>query len=225
MSDLKGCRAVVFDAYGTLFNVGAPARALLGERGDALSELWRSKQLEHTWLRSLMDRHADFAQVTAEALDFALAASKIEDPQLAPRLMAAYRNLPVYGDALAALRALRAAERRTAILSNGSPEMLAAAVGNAGLESTLEMVLSVKEAGVFKPHPKVYALASQHLELPPEQICLVSANGWDAPGAAAFGIAVVWLDRRGKPEDRLPGRPAARAASLSELPGLLGATS
>ena len=161
MSDLKGCRAVVFDAYGTLFNVGAPARILLGERGDAL----------------------------------------------------------------AALRALRAAERRTAILSNGSPEMLVAAVGHAGLESTLEMVLSVEEAGVFKPHPKVYALASQHLELPPEQICFVSANGWDAAGAAAFGFAVVWLDRRGEREDRLPGGPAARVASLSELPALLCATS
>jgi 2-haloacid dehalogenase len=222
MSELKACEAVVFDAYGTLFNVGAPARAVLGERCDAVSELWRRKQLEYTWLRSLMDLHVDFAQVTAEALDFALAANKIEDPQLVTQLLAAYRNLPVYGDALAALRALRSAGRRTAILSNGSPEMLAAAVGHAGLDAALEMVLSVEEAGVYKPHPKVYALASQRLNLPAEKICFVSANGWDASGAAVFGFNVVWIDRLGAPEDRLPGRPAARIATLGDLPSLLG---
>ena len=225
MNNFESCRAVVFDAYGTLFNVGAPARTLLGERADAVSELWRRKQLEYTWLRSLMGRHADFAQVTAEALDFALAANGIHDRQLAPQLLAAYRKLPAYDDAPATLAAVRASRRRTAILSNGSPEMLTAALAHAGLDSTLEMVLSVEEVGVFKPHPKVYALARRRLDLAPGEICFVSANGWDAAGAAVSGFMVVWLDRRGEPEDRLPGRPTARITSLGDLPALLGVAS
>ncbi len=222
MSDIKRCRAVVFDAYGALFNVGAPARALLGDRADALSELWRRKQLEYTWLRSLMDQHADFAQVTAEALDFALAAYRIDDRQVAPKLLGAYRSLPVFGDALAALSALRAGPRQLAILSNGTPEMLQSVVARAGLEPAFDMVLSAEDVGVFKPHPKVYGPASQRLGVAPAEICFVSANGWDVAGAAAFGFRVVWIDRRGEPEDRLPGRPDARIATLADLPLLLG---
>ena len=225
MNDFKSCRAVVFDAYGTLFDVGALAWTLLGDRADAVGEVWRRKQLEYSWVRSLMGRHADFAQVTAEALDFALAANGIGDPQLATQLLAAYRSLPAYGDAPAALAALRASRWRTAILSNGSPEMLAAAVAHARLESALDMVLSVEDVGVFKPHPKVYGLASQRLDLAPAEICFVSANGWDAAGAAAFGFVVVWLDRRGAPEDRLPGHPRARITALGDLPALLGVAS
>jgi 2-haloacid dehalogenase len=221
MGDIKRCRAVVFDAYGTLFDVGAPARALLGDHADAVGELWRRKQLEYTWLRSLMDQHADFAQVTAEALDFALAVHRI-DRRVAPKLLAAYRSLPVFGDALAVLNALRAGLRRLAILSNGTPEMLRAVVAGAGLERVFDMVLSVEDVGVFKPHPKVYALASRRLAMAPEEICFISANGWDAAGAAAFGFQAVWIDRRGEPEDRLPGRPDERITTLADLPALLG---
>jgi 2-haloacid dehalogenase len=222
MDDIKRCRAVVFDAYGTLFDVGAPARALLGDRADAVSELWRRKQLEYTWLRSLMDQHADFAQVTAEALDFALAVHCIDDRRAAPKLLAAYRSLPVFGDALAVLSALRAGLRRLAILSNGTPELLRAVVVRAGLERVFDMVLSVEDVGVFKPHPKVYALANRRLAMAPEEICFVSANGWDAAGAAAFGFHAVWIDRRGEAEERLPGRPDARITTLADLPALLG---
>jgi len=221
MNDIKRCRAVVFDAYGTLFDVGAPAHALLGDHADAVGELWRRKQLEYTWLRSLMDQHADFAQVTAEALDFALAVHRI-DRRVAPKLLAAYRSLPVFGDALAVLSALRAGLRRLAILSNGTPEMLRAVLAGAGLERVFDMVLSVEDVGVFKPHPKVYALASRRLAVAPEEICFVSANGWDAAGAAAFGFQAVWIDRRGEPEDRLPGRPDVRITTLADLPALLG---
>jgi 2-haloacid dehalogenase len=221
MGDIKRCRAVVFDAYGTLFDVGAPAHALLGNHADAVGELWRRKQLEYTWLRSLMDQHADFAQVTAEALDFALAVHRI-DRRVAPKLLAAYRSLPVLGDALAVLSALRAGLRRLAILSNGTPEMLRSVLAGAGLERVFDMVLSVEDVGVFKPHPKVYALASRRLAVAPEEICFVSANGWDAAGAAAFGFQAVWIDRRGEPEDRLPERPDARITTLADLPALLG---
>jgi len=222
MTAIELCTAVVFDAYGTLLDIGAPMQALLNKRADVLAQLWRRKQLEYSWLRSLMGRHADFERVTAEALDYALAAHAIEDPRLAERLLAAYRNLPAYADASAALAAIRANGRRTAILSNGSPAMLAAAVASAGLADSLDMVLSVEDVGVFKPHPKVYALASQRLDLAAEKICFVSANGWDAAGAAAYGFSVVWLNRRGEPDERLPVRPAAQIASLCDLPALLG---
>ncbi len=221
MSDLQGCRAVVFDAYGTLFDVVAPARDLLGKRAEAVATLWRRKQLEYTWLRSLMGRHADFAQVTAEALDYALAASAIDDPQLRAELLAAYRRLPLYSDVPATLALLHAAEVRTAILSNGTPEMLRAVVAHAGLEVTVFPVLSIETVGVFKPHPKTYGVAAERLGLEPDRICFVSANGWDVAGAAVFGFAAVWLDRRNEAEDRLPGRPAARIPTLAELPALL----
>ena len=222
MSDIGSCNAIVFDAYGTLFDVTAPAQAILGNCADALNQVWRRKQLEYSWLRSLMGRHADFAEITAEALDYALAANGFDDRQLAAHLLAAYRLLPAYSDAPAVLAAIRASGRRNAILSNGSPEMLSAAVASAGLGNALDMVLSVEDVGIFKPHPKVYALASERLDLAPNKICFVSANGWDAAGGAVFGFRVVWLDRRGEPEERLPGRPAVRNASLNDLPALLG---
>src|SRR4029077_8601725 len=169
MGDIKRCRAVVFDAYGTLFDVGAPARALLGDQADAVGELWRRKQLEYTWLRSLMDQHADFAQVTAEALDFALAVHRI-DRRVAPKLLAAYRSLPVLGDALAVLSALRAGLRRLAILSNGTPEMLRAVVaparagrgfcvggvGGRGREACFRYVVLGESCGRLKAAPESF---------------------------------------------------------------------
>ncbi len=223
MDGFSQSRAVVFDAYGTLFDVAQPTRALLGDRADAVGQLWRRKQLEYSWLRSLMGRHADFARVTAEALDYALKAQGIADGGLAAKLGEAYLSLPAYGDAAAALTALRRTGRRTAILSNGSPAMLDPMVSRSGLAPLLDMVLSIEDAGVFKPHPRVYALACERLALPAEQIAFVSANGWDAAGAAAFGFTVAWLNRRGEPGDNLPERPAAAIASLAELPALFGA--
>ena len=222
MKSFARCQAVVFDAYGTLFDVAAPTAALLGEHAEAVGQLWRRKQLEYSWLRSLMGRHADFAQVTAEALDYALEANSIQDPALAQRLLAAYRTLPAYGDARPALTAIAASGRKLAILSNGSPAMLPPMVAASGLASFLPIVLSVEAAGIFKPHPKVYALACERLSLQPPEIAFVSANGWDAAGAAAFGFTVAWLNRRADPQERLPGRPAARIASLTELPALFG---
>jgi len=222
MESFARCRAIVFDAYGTLFDVAAPTRAVLGERADEVGQLWRRKQLEYSWLRSLMGRHADFARVTAEALDYALAAHGITDAGLAARLREAYFTLPAYDDAAGVLTALRRSGRRTAILSNGSAAMLAPMVARSGLSSLLDLVLSVEDAGIFKPNPKVYALACERLALPAQDIAFVSANGWDAAGAASFGFTVAWLNRRGEPEDRLPARPAAQVASLSGLPVLFG---
>jgi 2-haloacid dehalogenase len=222
---LEGVRACVFDAYGTLFDVNAAAercRTDLGGKADALSALWRQRQLQYAWLRSLMGRHADFWQVTGDALDFAMASLGIADAALRARLMDCYRRLDAYPDALPALAAIRRAGLSTAILSNGSPSMLSDAVAAAGLGPSLDAVLSVEDAGIYKPHPSVYRLASDRLRRAPEAICFVSSNGWDAHAAAVFGFQVAWINRAKQPPERLPGAIAAEIGTLAALPSLLG---
>jgi 2-haloacid dehalogenase len=221
-SDIGAC---VFDAYGTLFDVhSAVARggAALGDKAQAVSALWRQKQLEYTWLRSLMGAHADFWQVTGDGLDYALKTQGVDDPALRERLMELYLTLEAYPDAPACLQALRAAGKATAILSNGSPRMLTAATDSAGLSAHLDAVLSVEDVGIYKPDARVYQLAVERLEVEPERICFVSTNAWDAAGAAHFGFRVAWLNRFAQVPERLPGTPAAVIEGLAELPGLLG---
>jgi 2-haloacid dehalogenase len=217
-------RAVVFDAYGTLLDfAGAAERAgdALGERWRTLSDLWRRKQLEYTWLRSLMRRHVDFWQVTGESLDHALEALGIRDPALRQRLMDLYLRLDAYPDVRPALEALRGRGLRLAVLSNGSPGMLDAAIRHARLDALLDDVLSVEEVGTYKPSPEVYALAARSLDLLPGEIAFVSANGWDAHGAGAFGFRVAWCNRAGLPRERLPGAPEIELRSLGELPAFV----
>jgi 2-haloacid dehalogenase len=225
MAKLEGIRACVFDAYGTLFDVHAPVARLaseIGEKADALSKLWRQKQLEYSWLRSLMGVHADFWHVTGDALDYALRFHGIDDPGLKDELMVLYLKLDAYGDAADTLKALKARGRRTAILSNGSPSMLDSAVRGAGLDRLLDMVLSVEDVGIYKPSRRVYRLAMQKFVLhDAPSICFVSSNSWDAQAAAQFGFQVVRVDRFGLPDDNIPGKPAALVKSLSELPALL----
>jgi 2-haloacid dehalogenase len=219
--DIAAC---VFDAYGTLFDVHSAVErggAALGDKAAAVSALWRQKQLEYTWLRSLMGAHADFRQVTEDGLAYALAVHGVEDAALEARLMELYLTLDAYPDAAACLEALRAAGLATAILSNGEPEMLGAAVASAGLTELFDAVLSVEEVGIFKPDPRIYQLAVDRLEVPPARICFVSTNAWDAAGAAFFGFRVAWLNRFGQRAERLPGTPAAVIGGLDELPGLL----
>ncbi len=218
--------AVVFDAYGTLLDVNAAARdcaADLGERWQAFSDIWRAKQLEYSWLRALMGRHADFLDVTRDALDYAAAATGIDvDTALRTRLMDLYMTLPAFPEVPAVLSALRAAGLRLAILSNGSPGMLDAAVRAAGIAGALDAVLSVEDVGVFKPHPSVYQLACDRLEVPKERITFLSSNGWDVAGSAAFGFTAVWVNRQSKPVERLPAGPARILPDLTGLPALLG---
>lgn len=222
---LADARACVFDAYGTLFDLTSATRRhrdALGGTADALSALWRSKQLEYTWLRSLMGCHADFWQVTGESLDYAMTALRIGDAALRERLMDAFLHIEAYPDARVALDALKRARRPAAILSNGSPRMLEAAVASAKVGGLVEHVLSIEDAGVYKPHPRVYELVVRRLDIPAGRICFVSSNGWDAVGAAAFGFQAVWANRAGAPRERLPARPVAEITALDALPGLLG---
>ncbi len=222
---IAATEACVFDAYGTLFDITSASRRCsdaLGDKAEALAALWRTRQLEYSWLRSLMGRHADFWQVTGESLDYAMAALGITGDGLRERLMDAFLTIDAYPDARAVLQALRSAQRRAAILSNGSPRMLAAAVGSAGIGELVDHLLSVEEAGIYKPDRRVYQLAVDRLGLAPARICFVSSNGWDAAGAAAFGFASVWANRAGAPRERLPAQPVAEISSLAALPALLG---
>jgi 2-haloacid dehalogenase len=221
---MAGIQACVFDAYGTLFDVHsavARLRARVGEHAEALSQLWRAKQLEYTWLRALMGRHAGFWQVTGDALDHALARTGV-DPALREPLMQAYLALDAYPEVPDTLRRLREGKLRIALLSNGEPGMLATAAQSAGIDGMLDAILSVEEVGIFKPHPKVYQLAVDRLAVPPDQIAFQSSNAWDVSGAASFGLRTVWINRQGMPPERLPGSAEHELSDLSGLPALLG---
>ena len=222
---MHGIRACVFDAYGTLFDVAAAARtcsAELGEKSSALSTLWREKQLQYTWLRTLQGRHADFWQVTGEALDFALETLRLSGSGLRDRLLSLYLTLDVFPEVRDTLARLKQAGMRTAILSNGSPHMLQAAVEGARIAHLVDAVLSVEEVGIYKPHPRVYQLAVERLGLEAGAIAFQSSNAWDAWAASAFGMRVVWCNRYDQRPETLPGRPDREIRSLAELPALLG---
>lgn len=219
--DIQVC---VFDAYGTLFDVHAAVghhRARLGDKADAVSAMWRTKQLEYTWLRSLMDRYVPFWQVTGDALDYAFDAHGVSDPGLREDLLNAYMQLDCYPEVPDVLARLKDGGMRTAILSNGSPDMLDAAVKNSRLEDLLDAVLSVDELGIFKPHPSVYQLAVDRLEVAPRQVSFQSSNAWDAAAAATFGFRVAWVNRFGQAEERLPDQPDGQLETLSELPAVV----
>ncbi len=220
----------VFDAYGTLFDVTSAARRAaaepggerLGEVWPRLAETWRQKQLAYTWLLAASGGHADFAAVTEAGLDYALEAEGIEDAGLRTRLLALYGTLDAYPEAPAALGEVHAS-RTTAILSNGTPALLAAAVASAGIAPDLDAVLSVADAGAFKPARAAYDLVGQHFGTDPRQVFFVSANGWDAAAATGYGFTALWVNRARVPMDRLPWQPAHVLPDLAGLPGLLAA--
>ena len=213
--------ALVFDAYGTLFDVHSVARlaeSFWPGRGAALSAAWRTKQLEYTWLRSLMGQYEDFNRVTISSLAWAMESMGLAEDERATRaLIEEYRRLATFPEVPAALESL---SRRCAlaILSNGHPEMLEAVVAHNGLRERFRGgVLSVHPARVFKPAPRVYALAEEALGVPRSMMGFVSSNGWDAAGAKSFGFRVVWINRAGTPVERLGVRPDAVVTSLAEI--------
>ena len=213
--------ALVFDAYGTLFDVHSVMRlaeTLFPGKGAALSQAWRSKQLEYTWLRSLMGHYKDFSEVTAESLDWAITSLSIVAGEGAKQaLVDEYRRLEMFPEVPAALDAL-SASRPLAILSNGHPEMLEAVVDHNGIRDRFRGgILSVHPAGVFKPHPNVYRLAEEALGVPRTLLGFVSSNGWDAAGAKAFGFRAYWVNRGRAPEERLGFPPDRVIANLAEL--------
>jgi 2-haloacid dehalogenase len=213
----------VFDAYGTLFDVHAAIarhRAACGPDADRLSELWRTKQLEYSWTLTLAGHYEDFWTLTERALDHALARLPSVPAAVRPKLLDAYFTLDAFPDSAPCLAALKSRGARTAILSNGSPRMLSAAVAGAKLEKLLDAVLSVDAIRRYKPRPEVYAMVTDRWNVPAREVAFVSSNRWDVMGAAAFGFAAIWVNRAKLP-DEYPGQaPLAAIGSLAALPEL-----
>ena len=242
-------KAIVFDAYGTLYDVQSVADVTedaFPGYGEIITQVWRIKQLEYTWLRSLMRQYRDFSEVTRDALTYTLDSLGLEyDDDSFARIIDKYLHLDLYPDALAALSAMK--DRKLAILSNGSPDMLGALISNSGLDRVLDAVISVDAKKTFKPSPEAYMLIEEALHVPPSEVLFISANPWDACGAKAFGLNVAWIERV-TPEamalaclesetlppltmfkilrtqmDELGFEPDHRIHSLSELPALVSA--
>ncbi|HEY2136117.1 MAG TPA: haloacid dehalogenase type II [Xanthobacteraceae bacterium] len=210
----------VFDAYGTLFDVHAAIgrhRAAVGPDADRLSELWRTKQLEYTWVLTLAGRYEDFWTLTGRALDFALARFPSVDRALKPALMEAYRALDAFADVPNVLRDIKARGHATAILSNGSPAMLSAAVDGARLGQHLDAVLSVDALRMYKPRPEVYRLVTERFGIAPADVIFVSSNRWDVMGATAFGFRAAWVNRGGMPDEYADLAPTRVVRDLGEL--------
>ncbi|MEY8883350.1 haloacid dehalogenase type II [Donghicola sp. XS_ASV15] len=220
----------IFDAYGTLFDVSGAAKQAastpegqaLADHWPALSERWRAKQLEYTWLRAITGAHTDFWQVTQDSLDWSLEALGLhEDQSLRAQLLDLYRALPAYDEVPATLRALKARGVRCAILSNGDPEMLEDAVTSAGVADLLDGLISVEEAGVYKPDYAVYDLVGSTFDTSADDVLFVSSNGWDAAGAAGYGFNTLWVNRAGLPVDRMPWRPRFVSKDLTAVTDVL----
>ncbi len=222
-------RLCVFDAYGTLFDVAGAARQAAAEPGGGvladiwpgLAEDWRRKQLEYSWLRAVTGDYKPFRAVTEDALDWALETAGVSDPALRETLMALYDALPAYPEVPQVLDTLRGSGIACAILSNGSPDMLQAAVDSAGLAARLDAILSVDAVQTFKPARAVYDRVGAHFGTAPEAVTFVSSNGWDVAGAAAYGFRTVWVNRAGVAQDRLMAAPGRVLPDLSGLPGVL----
>lgn len=213
--------AIVFDLYGTLFDVhsvGAQCEAAFPGQGAAISQLWRQKQIEYTWLRSLMGRYEDFERVTEDALRHACRSLglPLREGQT-QELAKAYLTLSSFPEVPSALERLRALGLPLAILSNGSPRTIEKVVGHAGLKNSFAALISVDGLRIYKPHPSVYQLAVDRLGVSKERILFVSANAWDASGAKSFGFRVAWLDRTGRAFDELGEIPDAVIADLMSL--------
>lgn len=220
----------IFDAYGTLFDVAAAAREAAAEPGredfaalwPKVANDWRLKQLQYTWLRAVAEAHDDFWEVTQNGLDWALENSDINDPDLRERLLQLYWELSSYPEVPTMLAALKSAGMNTAILSNGSPEMLAGAVNSAGLSELLDDSLSVEAVGIFKPHKSVYDLVGKRFQCKNDEVLFVSSNGWDAAAATGYGFQTVWVNRAKEPMDRLPWTPKNVLSDLTSIPELAG---
>ena len=222
ITDIDAC---VFDAYGTLLDVASAVRHKADRIGDdwmGLANTWRTKQLEYTWLRSLMDEYVDFQQVTGDALDFAMETAQIDDAALRGKLMDLYDRLDAYPEVPDMLRSLRAGGFRTAILSNGTQRMIEAALDASGMSDLFDAVYTVEPLAIYKPDKRVYQLAVDGLGIEARRILFFSSNAWDVSGASNFGFRVVWVNRFGHVRERLPAGPERVESDLAGLPGLLG---
>jgi len=223
--EMESTKACVFDAYGTLLDVAAAAREVLAPIDSSLAAHvaadWRHKQLQYTWILSMSGHYEDFWSVTGASLDWALARHRIDDKALRQRLLDVSMTLQPYPEVKPLFNQLEPLPLKRAILSNGTPAMLAAAVASAGIADQLDDVFSVDSIGIYKPDPRVYALVTEAYAITPADVVFVSANGWDAAGASSFGFQTVWVNRADEPVDRLPHRPGTIIPDLRTLAEIL----
>ncbi len=218
--NFKSVRHTVFDAYGTLFDVHSAAsrhQVRLGQHAQAVSTIWRTKQLEYSWLRSLMHCYVDFWKITQDALDYAMEFQGIDDNSLRKDLLKAYFELSCYPEVPDTLSKIKQMGLGTAILSNGSRKMLEAGVAKSKIGKVMDYIISVDGVGIFKPSPKVYQLAIDHLGCESEEILFFSSNSWDVSGAASFGLKTVWVNRFAQAKERLPGNAVLEIGTIDTV--------
>ena len=219
----------IFDAYGTLFDVTSATRIVANEEEYSsfpnhsvkVSNSWRIKQLEYSWLRNIMHEYIDFWQITKDALDFALEENQIKNEKLRQRLLDVYWNLSAYPEAHDVLTTLKANNIQTGILSNGSNQMLNSAVVSANLENYLDKIISIDGIEIYKPDPKVYQMVIDQFNCKIEEVLFISSNGWDIAGASKFGFTTLWVNRNLIPKDRLTFMPNKITNNLSTIPNIL----
>ena len=219
----------IFDAYGTLFDVTSATRIVANEEEYSsfpnhsvkVSNSWRIKQLEYSWLRNIMHEYIDFWQITKDALDFALEENQIKNEKLRQRLLHVYWNLSAYPEAQDVLTTLKANNIQTGILSNGSNQMLNSAVVSANLENYLDKIISIDGIEIYKPDPKVYEMVLDQFNCKKEEVLFISSNGWDIAGASKFGFTTLWINRNLIPKDRLTFMPNKITNNLSTIPNIL----
>ena len=219
----------IFDAYGTLFDVTSATRIVANEEKYSsfpnhsvkVSNSWRIKQLEYSWLRNIMHEYIDFWQITKDALDFALEENQIKNEKLRQRLLDVYWNLSAYPEAQDVLTTLKANNIQTGILSNGSNQMLNSAVVSANLENYLDKIISIDGIEIYKPDPKVYEMVLDKFNCKKEEVLFISSNGWDIAGASKFGFTTLWINRNLIPKDRLTFMPNKITNNLSTIPNIL----
>ncbi|MDA8802753.1 haloacid dehalogenase type II [Amylibacter sp.] len=219
----------IFDAYGTLFDVTSATRIVANEEEYSsfpnhsvkVSNSWRIKQLEYSWLRNIMHEYIDFWQITKDALDFALEENQIKNEKLRQRLLDVYWNLSAYSEAQDVLTTLKANNIQTGILSNGSKQMLNSAVVSANLKNYLDKIISIDGIEIYKPDPKVYQMVLDQFNCKIEEVLFISSNGWDIAGASKFGFTTLWVNRNLIPKDRLTFMPNKITNNLSTIPNIL----
>ena len=224
--DSNKIRACVFDVYGTLLDFNSAIKKLrdkIGPQSEQLSALWRSKQLEYSWLRTLMGKHTDFDQITADALDFSLSTLSIKDKDLRNDLLALFHKLEPFPEVHKILKELKNGKLGVVILSNGTPRTLRASLQQAGVDFHFDEIYSIETVGKFKPHPDVYRIPCDGLGLEPKNIAFISANSWDIAGAASFGLKTIWVNRSGSKNEVLNFDPNFEILDLTMLPALISA--
>jgi 2-haloacid dehalogenase len=216
---MKNIKAIIFDAYGTLFDVNSAAEKYkdkIGDKWESFANYWRTTQLEYTWLRSLMDRHKDFWQVTEDSLDKSMKAFKI-DPSMRNELLELYKILSTFSEVKEVLKALKEKNYRLAILSNGTPTLLNELVKSNNLDNIFDDIFSIEEVGIYKPDSKVYDMPIKKYKIQKDEVAFLSANTWDVSGAGNYGYSSIWVNRNNNIFDNLDYKPKNVVKNLKQL--------